>query len=476
MKSLERFNIIQKFSFLSFLFVFTLSISAGVAISHYQKRYLLEREGYVTADFVSAFVRAELEEKDFTGGPSDTEMVRFSKVFAEIAKIPDIVNINVYNNKGMILWSPISEIVGRDHKDNKDFNKAVKGEIVVSIEVTGKLATPHLLEKYGNRLLEVYVPIYWKDSNYIIGVIGTYKTAEPLFENMRKGVVTVWLISTISGLLLYISLFWLFKRAYNREIEGRNKVELLNKELSGINRDLEDRVKERTRQVIQMEKLSAVGEMMGEISHQLNNPMVGVVNYAQLAMRKIKKGVLPEKELETIEKAGSECKDIIQRLLAFYRHSYYEPVKTDINKLIEETLQLIGKQLSVKNIKIKADYSKKLPDAMIDQALMKQVFFNIINNARQAMPDGGDLAIKSYLANNVGREELCIEFSDTGSGIKKENLDQIFSPFFTTKGKEEGTGLGLSVAREIVVKHGGGIEVESEEGKGTTFYVKLPVS
>lgn len=474
MQFLQRFNIIQKFSFLSFLFVFTLSISAGFAISSYQKKFILEREGIVTADFVRAHVRTALTDEDFTASTSLSQSAKFNKVFEEIGKIPDIVNINVYNKKGTILWSPINELIGKNYEENNDFRRASNGEVVVTLEITRKLVAPHL-KRFGSRFLEVYVPIFRKDSNYVVSVIGTYKTAEPLFENMRKGVATVWAVSLVSGLLLYMSLFWLFKRAYNTEVEIRRDIEVLNTELSNVNKDLESRVQERTRQVVHMEKLSAIGEMMGEIAHQLNNPLVGVVNHAQLAIRKAKKGVVPEKELETIEKASVECKEIIQRLLAFYRHSSFEPEETNINRLLDETLNLFKKQLSLKGIKVGTDYGKGLHTLLLDQSLIKQVFFNIINNARQAMPDGGELLVRTFSARDAGKDFVTVQFKDTGCGIKKGDMGKIFSPFFTTKARDEGTGLGLSIAHDVVVKHGGVIDVESEEGKGTSFYLKFPV-
>lgn len=227
--------------------------------------------------------------------------------------------------------------------------------------------------------------------------------------------------------------------------------------------------------VIQMEKLSSLGELIGEIAHQINNPLVGVVNYAQLALKELDDRDLVEEELETIVKAGLECKEIISKLLEFSRPSTFDLQLIGCKALLDDSLKMFERQKRLKeaNITLEKRYTDGLPQVKVDGTLMTQVFFNIINNAIDAMPDGGKLTITAGIE---GDHWLDVTISDTGMGIKEEDLPYIFSPFFSTKWKKGGTGLGLSVVSNIISRHNGKVWATSEPGVGTTFIVRLPVS
>lgn len=226
-------------------------------------------------------------------------------------------------------------------------------------------------------------------------------------------------------------------------------------------------------QVIQMEKLSTLGELLGEIAHQINNPLVGVVNYAQLAIKQLGKDSPVREELEIIEKAGLTCKATIKKLLEFTRPSAFEWKVVDCNELIDDSLLLIEQQMGLSEIDVEKDYAHDLPPVKVDSTLMIQVFFNLINNAREAMNKSGTLTIKT-LFDKSGLVKIV--FKDTGPGIEQENLPHIFSPFFTTKREKGGTGLGLSVVSNIIVRHNGKIWADSKAGEGTTFFITLPAA
>ncbi len=225
-------------------------------------------------------------------------------------------------------------------------------------------------------------------------------------------------------------------------------------------------------QVVQMEKLSTLGELVGEIAHQINNPLVGVVNNAQMLIKQMQDDNPLREDLMTIEKAGLECKGIIRKFLDFSRPGGFELRRIDCNSLLEESLALFERQLTKKNITIDKVYTEEPPLLKVDVTLMTQAYVNIINNAKEAMSKGGRLKITTGIVNGRWLETT---FSDTGMGIKEEDLSHIFSPFFTTKRKKGGTGLGLSVVSNIIKRHGGRIWATSEIGVGTTFVVRLPI-
>ena len=237
----------------------------------------------------------------------------------------------------------------------------------------------------------------------------------------------------------------------------------------------ESKEKELERELIQADKMITLGQLAGGVAHELNNPLTGVLGNAQVLLSEIPKHNPWYEDVERIYQSASRCKEIITNLLDFSRQQEFEFESADINEVIQDTLNLCEHEMTVENIKVVKEFGRNLPPIDISILQMQQVFLNLIVNARQAMPGGGTLTISTRLVNRDGVQEVEVVFTDTGKGIKKEDLSKMFKPFFTTKEKGKGTGLGLSVSRSIVEKHKGTIKTESEgEGKGTKFTIFLP--
>jgi PAS domain S-box-containing protein len=244
--------------------------------------------------------------------------------------------------------------------------------------------------------------------------------------------------------------------------------------LVGVGRDLTEKRQLELR-LIQSAKMAALGEMAGGIAHEIRNPLAIISSAAQILL---KKGADPEIRRECAEKirvAANRAAAIIQSLLRFARPSERLVERVDVNSAVEDTLALIGHQISLQSIEIDKRLAPGLPRVRGAKNQLQQVFMNIILNAYQAMPRGGRFTIESRLAPAGPRPAIEISFIDTGRGIPEERLSRIFHPFFTTMPVGKGTGLGLSIAYSIVRQHGGTIRVESEVGKGSTFTVTLPV-
>ena len=238
-----------------------------------------------------------------------------------------------------------------------------------------------------------------------------------------------------------------------------------------INRDITER-KYLEMQLVQASKMAALGELAGGLAHQLNNPLVGVQNFVQLLLSRMDEGDPNRKLAETIERAGRECVKIIKNLLSFSRESRRDFSDVDINNVIDDVLSLLEKQITLKGVRIKKILPADTPRFQGNATQLAQVVMNIIQNSAQAIEGNGVITIRT--GTDADREEVIVEISDTGKGISRQHLDRIFEPFFTTR--EEGTGLGLSVAYGIVKNHEGRIEVESKEGKGTTFSFAFPIT
>ncbi len=252
----------------------------------------------------------------------------------------------------------------------------------------------------------------------------------------------------------------------------------LYEETKRWSKELEQKVEERTQelraaqeQLLQAEKLAAIGQLAAGVAHEINNPMGVILGFAQGILKTLPPDDPLRKPLMTIEKESLRCKRIVQDLLDFARRSEPAFRLTNINELIDASCSLVEHQTSFQNVRLVKSYEPALPSIMADPHQLQQVFINVILNAYQAMPHGGTL----YITTRAEGPELQAIFTDTGTGIPPENVQHIFDPFFTTKEVGEGTGLGLSVSYGIIKAHGGDIEVESQTGKGTTFVIKLPL-
>jgi len=222
-------------------------------------------------------------------------------------------------------------------------------------------------------------------------------------------------------------------------------------------------------------KLKAVGTLTAGVAHELNNPINNVILTASMLHEDFRD--LSEEEcLELVGDLVTEserAQRIVRNLLDFARESEAELESHSIQGIIEETLRLASNQIKLSKVRVEGEMEENVPPIYGDRQQLEQVFLNLVLNALDAMPDGGVLRIK--LSNTDDRESVAVTFEDTGVGIPKQHLREIFDPFFTSKKAAKGTGLGLSVSLGIVQRHGGDIHVESEVGKGTVFTVLLPV-
>jgi two-component system NtrC family sensor kinase len=245
----------------------------------------------------------------------------------------------------------------------------------------------------------------------------------------------------------------------------------------GIFKDLRERLKmERELREIQQalllsEKLAAMGRLTSQIAHELNNPIYGIMNTLEL----LKTEIPPEsKRRRILDLSLSEIQrlsEMLRNMLSFSKPEEEKRRPIKIDELIEGILLVMEKQMRESNIQVETSFNPDIPEIMASTNQMRQVMLNILKNAKEAMPKGGTLTVRTNREDN----RVLIHIQDTGMGVPEENRDKIFEAFFTTKQKVKGVGLGLSVCYGIIKDHGGDIKVESEEGKGTTFIISLPI-
>ncbi|MBN2574416.1 MAG: PAS domain-containing sensor histidine kinase [Deltaproteobacteria bacterium] len=219
------------------------------------------------------------------------------------------------------------------------------------------------------------------------------------------------------------------------------------------------------------DRLATIGQLAAGMAHELNEPLGGILGFAQLAR---KSPALPAEvagDIDRIAAAALHARDVIRKLLLFAHQTPPERMPLDLNRLVEEALQLLHSHCEKEAVDIRLALAPDLPPVVADGGQLLQVLTNLVVNALQAMPNGGNLTIAT--AADARHALLVVE--DTGVGIAKDVMDKLFLPFFTTKDVGGGTGLGLPVVHGIVTAHGGSIQVRSKVGQGARFEVRLPL-
>jgi two-component system sensor histidine kinase HydH len=278
----------------------------------------------------------------------------------------------------------------------------------------------------------------------VIGVVEVYRLPHALFRAIAKGQRIVWGSAIAGGLFLYGALFWIVRRA-SQVIQRQQE------------------------QLVESETMAAVGEMASAMAHNLRNPLAAIRSSAEVATEEGAATLLREYAQDIIATVD-RLEQWIRDLLTYARPLQHTPTPVQIISIIQETLKHFQTDLTQQGIKLVLDTNEPLPPLQADASLLQQACHSLIANAIEAMPDGGTLTISPRRSTDWNGVQLHI--SDTGPGISKDHMDKVFRPFFTTKPK--GVGVGLTLAKRIVERHGGTIEFTIEDGRGTTVSLFLP--
>ena len=303
-------------------------------------------------------------------------------------------------------------------------------------------------------------------------------------DDMARQVMKMMRSTNYGGMGKLRSYPMTFKAKDGRSVEGNLSANIIYDETGremasvGIFVDLEEQLKMERKlhttqeQLLQSEKLAAMGRLTSQIAHELNNPLYGIMNTLELMKTEIPTGNKRRKLLEMSLSETVRVTDMLRKMLSFSRPDQEERAPVDINTILDEILLLHEKQLWEHSIKMVHSFADHLGQVHASKNQLRQVFLNLISNARDAMPDGGRLTV----ATEGDDYFVHITVSDNGVGIKEEHLDLVFETFFTTKTDSvKGVGLGLSVCYGFIKDHGGDIKVDSRLGEGTTFSISLPV-
>jgi two-component system NtrC family sensor kinase len=250
---------------------------------------------------------------------------------------------------------------------------------------------------------------------------------------------------------------------------GVGEVAVLGRAFNGMLDELE----ETQAQLIQKEKLASMGQLAAGVAHQLNNPLGAILLFSDVVLQDMPEGTQGREDVQMIAQEARRAKEIVTALLNFARQQEVWAQSTALGAMLHELIERARQQPAFEHVQIVEQIAPDLPQIEADPAQLPNIFVNLMDNAADAMPEGGTLTIQADVSQD--RQSVVVQVKDTGGGIPPENISRLFSPFFTTKPLGQGTGLGLSIAYGVVKMHHGAIQVKSQVGKGTIFVITLPV-
>ncbi len=226
-------------------------------------------------------------------------------------------------------------------------------------------------------------------------------------------------------------------------------------------------------QLRRADRLTILGQISAELAHEIRNPLGSIKGTVEIIKSDYSKDDKKYEFIEIMVKETNRLNEVLDNFLRFSKGKAQPTSSVNINSLLNEVMSFLNINITKNRVTLKIELKENLPMVILNGEQLKQVFFNIVINAIQSMPDGGTLSVKTDMESDKNKSYLTIAFIDTGVGIRDEDLDKLFEPFHTSK--EEGTGLGLSISQKIIEKFGGQITINSVLGKGSTFTVKLPI-
>ena len=463
------FELVKYFAFTSLLLILLASFVLSWMIADNAKTVLLQRsEAYsrlfadnlnrqVFLQFVLPTVvrygRIALSEQD--------QFERLDQIVRNITRGMRIDSVTIFEpNQNRIAYSSISELMGKRDMGGLEYQKAGKGESNSALITGGSLFSllPGAAEVFCT--LKTYVPFRQENKlgEHTGEIMGVIEVVQDLSDDLRAIVQLqgrVIVLSLVILSILFVILSMIVVRA---------------------NRIMAQRAEERLRleeQLNEAQRLASLGKMVAAVSHEIKNPLGIVRSTAEILGNRISK-VAPGNEhlAHIIVEETSRLDAIVREFLDFARPQEAKLAPCSLNAIIERLLRFMEPEFKQKSVIVRTELAADLPEIFMDSEQIYQVVFNIVFNAIQAMPYGGDIVLRTRMDQD--QTLAILEITDTGIGIPPEKIEQIFTPFYTDKNR--GTGLGLTIAKNIVEKHQGTIGVASSPDEGSTFSVILPIN
>ena len=453
-------SLTTRFAIHSLICIGIMTIALWFIVSNYLINQILDREWRTTAQIVRADVRKFLEEYDFKAQDRKSVGPKFAALLDHMRLAPEIIRFRVYNPKAIVIWSDNKQLVGKYFGDNPQLQKALRGNVIADMgerqqsdnAVDGKATSP---------VVEVYVPIYGENGGELLGVFETYRRPDTIFQAVHEARLVVFLGAVGGGLLLYVSLFAIMRRAARKIAEQQEHLLKMQAELAASQR------------------MALVGEMAAAVAHGIGNPLSSIRAAAQVALLDAEgadgsgQNGKTRENLRSIMQQVDRVQKRMQGLLNFAKPLEPRPSRVEVNSVVREVMETMGARFSDAKVTLDLDLDAASPSVSSDVNQLEQALMVLITNALEATPKGGSVTIRTKSSDHNGAGAVVqLSIEDTGEGIPAENRERVFEPFFTTK--PHGTGIGLPLAKKFVERNGGTIAIANGVNAGTKVEITLP--
>ena len=443
-------NLLLRFGVASLVVIILIAVGNGALLSGYVGRIMLDREARVTMEFVQNVLRSDGSIGYFADARNAELERRFRGSIEHLVAIPDTHRINIYALDRSVLWSTDQAIIGKHFVANAELDEALGGKLVVesgTIAAAYREKPEHMgLNVSSDYFVETYIPITYAGSSQVQGVVELYKAPVALTEVIRQGQQRVWLSACLGALVLYLTLFWIVRKAHHRILDQHTRLR-------------------------QAETMAALGELAASVAHNIRNPLASIRATTELG-REV--GTFSDKA------AADDITDSVDRIEVWLRDmvnlsqvdaAQLQPV--DAAHIMQACFAAAADKFTRAGVHggVQVDAQAGALMVRADAPLLAHVLHSILNNAFEACGRGG--RVSGHVGGGGGWVRLRI--SDTGSGIAPQDADKLFSLFFTTK--PNGMGIGLMLAKRAIESFGGNIRAENTPcGRGASFVIELPAA
>ena len=448
------FNLIRSYAITSLIVMLIIGGLAATLFSNYLADSLIRRDAIVSQAVLQSLTEVEGGAELFRGEKSTSRATSSEQAYGlpelvdHIATMPGVVRANLYSNRGKVLWSTRSELIGKRFDVNHELEEALAGATVFELK---DIKEEHKAEyaAFGNgvsQLVENYLPIWDLENSKVVAVVEIYKAPITLFDAIASARFLVWVSVAGATLFLYATLFWIVYRA-NRVI--------------------------RTQQLrlVESETLVAVGEMASAVAHSIRNPLAAIRSSAELTTETSDDAQVRETSDDIITEID-RVEQWVRELLIFCRPEGTTQFNTAyLDQILNHSLQGYEHVIKRNRVKLESKSVQLVPAIKGDSALLGQMFNSIVANALEAMPNGGTLATE--IQTDSQNKMIQISITDSGHGIPEARMETMFETSLTTK--RHGLGIGMLLVKRVVDRHGGSISLSSRVGQGTTACLRFPL-
>ena len=460
----RQFNLLRWFSLGSFLIIAAVALGLGYISTRFLVEESIERDSILTAQFIQAIGAAEIRHAAITPDRTMGEMLdpRQDNAYPDVAPetrttariefldhvehLPDLLLATVYALDRTVVWSTNPELIGVRIENDDELDQSFEMKEAVSTsyhEINDERPEQRLLREPDYLFVENYIPMFNADKSHVIAMVEIYKEPADLVARIQRGFKSIWLATILGGLVIYLALFWIVRRAA-RLLESQQK------------------------QLIANETFVALGAMSSAVAHSLRNPLANIRSSAELSQGLASLGA--QKNIGDIINQVDRMSRWVRELLVSLRPATEESEAVDLVLALEDTLSAFEPLIRSSNVEVRFN-SPAFEPVVSQQVLLTQILNSLFANALEAMPKGGVLMI-DIESSQPG--QLSMTLSDTGKGMSPQQQQMVFKPFFTTK--QGGLGVGLALVKRIMERFEGSVELTSREQEGTRVRLNFKVA